>query len=73
MNPPLSPSMKLQLARTRRDVNLAALDNARSTGASAERIKQLEVEAVRLDEKIVELEAAEADSPALPRRKDTDD
>lgn len=72
MNPPMPPSMKLQLARTRRDVTVSGLNNARDAGASAHRIDQLERELARLDTQIAELEEAETETPTLPHRADTD-
>lgn len=71
MSPPLSPSMKLQLARTRRQVTADVLDRARAEAASPQRLEQLERELARLDADIVDLEAGEVDE-SLPYRADTD-
>lgn len=72
MNPPMPPSMKLQLARTRRSVTLAAINNAHEVGASPQRVEQLERELVRMDAQVADLEAVEADDESLPYRADTD-
>lgn len=76
MNPPMPPSMKLQLTRTRRNVTQHSLDRARADGASPTRIDQLERDLARLDKQIAGFAEAEAEtedeSAALPYRKDTD-